>query len=1031
MTLTDIKNLVSRLGLTLEAGGPTASDGDLADQYADACQEASARLAQCACMIDEGSPSQALMLAEENPHLLDAIASLTFARSSDWREGCSLNGLRQAPKILREDVHKLNDLYAKGNRADQTRELYREFRGAMAARKNGIALGIIRTIAQLDPADGEALREVARLERVLAEESLKALKLGLSAGDDAQIIRLLVDCEKLKVVDAPELAQARDVRSRVAAQNARQEIALILPTLEDLQGQGRWQQCGERASRINSLRATHALPLPLEEEAKVARAIAYFDSCRAEALHKAQFKESLGAVSDCADQLQSSAVARNKQVLEEMEEAQLRLKKVFNKARDFSMPIPEALTSRITQISESIDNEIERLRKRRKARNIILLGGASVFLLILVAGGYYVLRASQYASELDALSQSRKAISLKKLVVEIQEKHALYAQFPALKSALFTAEGWLESVSAEERAAEKAILVAESLAASGFAEKSPEEAQQIFDLALGALDRLPPDIGGIIRPPFSASQGKFALWLGEQRQLRLEACKADLITAREQWEVVLASCESYDECRKALEQLKGTVGILLELVHSPVEKMQLPQGTKQEVFDLTASVREMNLVLEAYAEAWGGLSSATNLEEYIVSLTKLAEVKLPKSSVVQAAQSVISRGKLSAHQILGSLLLPQAPEVWATIDKSEDLETKMRPDQARENEVERLIDLINNENIAGVWEAVLLDRNGSSTAHIGRPIFSQGKLDQSNEKVRGSGDAKITRSGLVYDPVYSGKRLDFRRRDFPLTKSNYPPSQKGWRVDGEKESDASKALKKFKLKRLVSGDGSAYRENILSTIDRIKNTQSAPSLVKAYALQELYRIVQVRPGAWGVVWAPALANDMASLRAQTEESIGSGDWMVPAQKPLAEQLDAWFKERQDFSYATQQSLNRSLARSALEAGLVLCGFVGLNGELVNSGRDIPGIASRLWGWDESGTVAVIFARPLGSPEESFKPRNNGLVLSPVFGLPLDEAKVVADALKFADIPPDLSDPYRDQILPSFASPGEPSTTSKQ
>jgi hypothetical protein len=773
------------------------------------------------------------------------------------------------------------------------------------------------------------------------------------------------------------------------------------------------------------------LALAPGEEAKVKTATAYFESCRAEALKKAKFHEAITAVTATADNLQSGAVTQDKQVLGELEEQRLALRKAYEKAREFLLPIPEALTARVAQIAESLDAEIQRLRRQRKIRNILLIGSTAILLFAAVAAGYCVLRASQFAGELRTLVAKQSAIPLGNLLSEVRRNYSFYTRFPSLQSALLESDAWLEGVAARRTTADAAIAKADALASTDFAQVTPEQAKEIFSRASKALADLPPDVAETLRPQLAQAEGKYSLWLGEQRDQRIAMVGDALAVAREQAKT-LASAETAEALREALGPLRNNVGALVEAMQSPVEELKLPEALEAEISGLLSTVELTTVALEGYDSAMAGLGSAVSLEDYTAATSKLGEVPLPKSEVVRAAQRVAAR-KLDTHAAVGALVVPGAPELWATIKGPQDLVKQLRPDQTREAEVDRLRNLINDENIAGIYEAVLQNRNGGTAvlSSGGRKIFARGKLEVSSDTEQGTGDQRTTSKGTVYDPGYSAGRLDFREKTFVHHYSSTTGAQSGERVDGLKESDASRALQEMKLSDLVASDASKYTQSILAVVDRVNESRDASPLLKAYAFQELFRISQSRPNAWGLAWAPSFASDWEELRQLASGSFDGGDWMIPAKAPLGSRLADWFKQRRDFSYTSQQALNRSLARAAMEAGLTVCGYIGLDGALVSPQAGIPAPCSELWGLDAKGEkIVVLFSRPEGS-DQPLSAAAVGLPLSPLFTIALDKPKALAEGLKAANIVPDLASAYKANLPPFFAPFAKAAQTSNK
>ena len=1014
MTLSDLTMLVNRLTTSLQAGGPSASDQDLADDYAEACVRINERLVQCSRMIDEGSSVQALMLAEEKPNLLDAVAALSFSQANNWHEACALSALRQAPKIDRSAVHKVNELYNKGNKTEQTKALYKQFRAAMASRNDASALDTIRTIASLDPADVDAAKELARLERKLSEDLLKALGVALTNGNEEEVLALLEQCQRLGLSGAPEMGAALDVQKKVFASKAAQEIAQILPALADLQNQGRWQQCGERAARVNSLSATYGLVLPAAESASVAGALAYFESCRNESMQKARFKESLSSLADCADRTRAGDRPALKHSLDEVQEHRLRLKKAYEKSKEFMQPMPDALVAKVSQVASELDAEIERLTKGRRVRNVSLAAGLALLLTALVVGGYFFVRAGQFAGELRSLMAESKAIPLRERVAELKSGNAIYMSMSSLKLAILEAEAWLDGISAKTELANSALAKARSLSENSFASSTPDEASAVFEQARKAIEQLPKDIVATMMPQFVEAENRLSIWLATMRDEKVVGAKAKIHQTRE-LAAKVESAATGEEMREAVAALTASVEGLLAAANSQVEQLNLPEAMKAEVAELVAKQETAADVLDAYDSALKGLSAATSLGDYSAAIEKLSQVPLPRSQVVKSAQLIATK-KVDAHQFLGAMILPGSPEVWAAVKDPQDLLAGKQPALTRESEVERLRELINNDDIAGIHEAVVQDRDGPPSSYRERRIFIRGRMEVSQP-----GDGVTRATGIVYDPALSPGRLHFEEKTFEHVYTASTSMQRGQRVDKQKETEGSAALQRLGLEALVSSDGSKYRQNILQTIDKVMRAQNIPPLVKGFAIQELAAIARARPNEWGLAWVPAFELKSDEIKSLTGGKIDSGDWMVPTKSQAGNGLAEWFKKQEDFSFGTQQSINRQLAKSALEAGLVVCGYIGPEGNLVETNKEALAGASELWAMgSQDGVPVVAYTRVKDSAGESLQSMGKALPLSPVFTLPLQPTDAIDSALKAAQVSEDEVPLYLKGLPPFFA-----------
>ena len=1025
-TVTDISQLIIRVVDKLSQGGPTALDRDLADEYADLCVSINARLAQCSRMIDEGSSMQALMLAEEQPNLLDSVAAVSFAKSVEWQEACALNALRQAPKIDRSAVHKLNEVYTKGIRSDQTKALYKAFRAAMASRNDAEALDSIRAIARLDPSDSNAAEQLARLEKKRREDSVKALRTALANNDERLTLAWLEQCEKLQVSDAVEVASAKTVRERVKAREAKLEIEQILPSLKPLKEQGRWQQCGERAARVNSLATTYRLEMSAADAAEVAEAVAYFQSCRQEAIRNAQFKEAIASVGECADQIQGVPQAGSKQSLDKLEKQRLQIRKAYEKAKEFAMPIPDNLVERITRIAANLDSEIERKRKARKMRNLGLATSLTLLLVAAVAGGYYLIRAGQFANEAIALKESAKALPLRKLVEQLRGEYSIYTSVPSLKSAMLESEAWLQGVAAQEEAARMAIEVAAKLAASGFADHTPEHASSLFQQAEAAVAKLPSDLGDVLRPELVEPEGKLAIWIGNMRDGRVVSAREQIEQARDQAQS-LAAADSAEQVRQALQPLADSVRALLRVTETSVQDMTLPDAMKSEVMDLAAKVDQAANSLSAYDAAFERVNAASTISEYTSAISKVAEVPLPRAPVVKAAQ-LLSAKNLTEHGLLGAMILPNEPAVWSATETAGYWERDLQPAAPDPSEIAVLRKLVNDNNLVGIHMVTIEKSDTLSGNSAKRAIYTRGKLALAKQS-----EFSETARGSVYDPALSPGQVNFEDKIFAFIKTAVGTEQ-GERVvknnnDGHTQTDVSAALERLSPQQIVNSSGDKYTGGMLKLFDQVKNDDRLPPIAKAYVFQELSKIVDVRPNDWGLAWSPSLKSDRLDLTETSGRQLSSGDWMLPSKSQLGSSLAAWFSGKKAISYAAEQALNRRLAQAAVEGGLRVYGYIGEKGEFTVTRREELEGVDELWGL-EQGTFnpKVVFVRDKQSAETAFVAVAKGASLSPVFASPIDKSSVLDAALRSAGVPEKSAAAYQGSLPPLFEPLSLPKTT---
>lgn len=1015
MTIGEAKAVVDKLQACMAQAGGAASGFDAASSYAVSCAATNRRLAQCARMIEEGSALQALMLAEEKPPLLDLVAVLSFAKRNDWVVFCQENGLPVPPQLDKNATNALNNLYTAGSKADQTRALYRDFRGAMATKDEARALEIIRTITRLDPADADAAQQMSRLENKARDAAVSNLELALASTNEEAILQWLAHCESLEVVECKALAKAKEVRRLNEAREAETTIKQVLSELPEIRRKAIWQQTGEKASRIRSLAATHGISLSVEENVAVTEALAYFDSCRAEALHKARFKEALNALNDGIERMQTEQFAKSGGVLPQFEEKRQELRRLYEVTASYDLAIPEATTQKVSQLAAAFDAEILRLRKARKMRNTTLMVAAALILAASGWLGFTLLRAYQLTGQIADLRQREAAIPLERLVSDVRETHGLKLNFRSLSVAVLEAEQWLASVATQKNVAYTAVEQAKALAARDFAEKTAEQAGTIFRQTAEELGKLPSDVADTLRPDFVEAEKKLALWLPQQRDartVRVRKIMSEIAPLAEK----LSPAEPPEVLEETLAQVNPLIESIRPQLEAPVTEVALPAALQSEAQALLDKVQATQKLLSDFRAAQRTLAQAADLASYTAALQGMAAVGLPKARAVQAAQQALT-WRLDDHSILGQLLLPDAPEAWALVKSPDELESLPYPDAPREAEVDRLAEVINEPDIAEVYEARVSTPQAVAKMRFesGRLIYSRGKLNEERENNDSSID-KIWK-GMVYEPSQSPSELNFSETRFVYSESTTTRDIKGEPVVGIKRAAAGKALEDMRLGELISPSGDKFRQSIFPILDRVRTIRDAPALVRAYIIQEISGIAQMRPSAWGLAWAPAVQVDNARLRETTVGAIKAGDWMVPRRAALTERLATDFKSSSAISYETQAKLHRKLASIALKGGLAYCGHADSEGKIPDEGFSPSAEFATLWGFAAEGSkMQPLFRR---GDDGQFVAIGEAAPLTPLVAVRSVARDTAVETMRSVGVPANSFEAYEPYLPPLF------------
>lgn len=109
----DYQVIADRIELALTSLGATTEEElrELAEAYAQACQEVNQRLQDIHHLIKAGERSEAIRRADIPPRLLDAIEVLDLPDRDAWMDVCTLKGLPNPPELLTQYITELNEAY--------------------------------------------------------------------------------------------------------------------------------------------------------------------------------------------------------------------------------------------------------------------------------------------------------------------------------------------------------------------------------------------------------------------------------------------------------------------------------------------------------------------------------------------------------------------------------------------------------------------------------------------------------------------------------------------------------------------------------------------------------------------------------------------------------------------------------------------------------------------------------------------------------------------------------------------------------
>ncbi len=1017
MTLTEAKILVERVEGRLDGVPGPLSDLELSREYAEACKALQHRLGQCVRLMEGGSRVQALLMASEPPALLELQAVLGFSRQAEWLAFCRASGLHVATSPDKTAVDLLRELLASGGASGPTQELYREFRAAMVVRDEPRALEAVRAIVRLNPADADAVGELSRLERRVAEQARRQLASALAAGGEEGILAALARCEALDLSDDPNLEPARAVRSRQQARVAAEEVRELLSGLASRRESGLWQECGDRASRIRALVTRHGLVLQPAEAAEVGTALEYFEQQRRTVLERIRYQEALSHLADFVERLQTGHRGEAKRGLAAIEEDRLQLRKLYEAVQAFERPVPEATRQSVAQLAAALEAEAGRLRRLGKVRRTVILAAAVVLLAVAGWTGTQLYRAHAYTTALQELRANGSAETAKRTLEEIRNRQPILLRLPRLAAVVLETEQWLTGVQARRTAAEASLAELSKAVGENFRHLTPAEAGRMVRQLGEQLEALPRDAAEALRVDFAKADKALALWLLEQKHQRTAQLR-EALTGIES--VVLSSALPPATLQERLQIVLPQVPGVQRALDEETPETALPADLRVEASAAVEKIRSLQQNLQALQTAEAALAAARELPQYQAALEALAAVPLPGSDLVQAAQKASLR-RLDPQQLLGQLILPEAPEVWLAADGKDQSPALPYPEAPTDAERERLAGVIFHPDLAEVYEAKLVPPSAVALQQFssGRRIFSRGPLERSeNPSVQG---ANLSWNGTVYDPASSPRKVNFTEVTYHFQPDAPTKTQPQGFIIEPAKSKVSANFPRLGLKSLVDEDGARYLRSLFPVAERVRKAAESPAVVRAFVLQELQALARLRPGAWGTAWSPAWPRHLAELREAMGRPLEAGDWMLPSAAALNNKLEALLRRQSAVSYETQARLHRKLAAAARSSGLTYLGLAGVDGSFTPpAGARVPE-GGVLWGFTADGTQL----RPLqwlNPTKKTFEVLAPAAPLSPVLFVSGVGEHSVREAVEAVGLRPDQLPAYAPDLPPLFRPP---------
>lgn len=969
--------LIARIRGQLEAGAPDLEGRSLAGEYATLCARTRDRLEQCAALIRAGNDHAALQVAESEPDLLSLCAQLSFADSERWQALCRERGLPTGFPLDDQHILAVEGLYGKA--IGESHPLYRDYREAMRRRDEERALTVLRSIARINPDDPTARSELTRLSAKFLRDSLGKVLALFAQGDAAAAVDLMDRMERFganALTDEPRWEEARALRLAHLRAKAKEQVARLLPEARAARQAEQWETCAALLGRIRTLNRDHQVENAEGALAELAALEAWAGELSSAAETEAAQRSALQTLEQEWSGLRQDAAQGSSPAL-----LISRLNAWIEKATPLEERLPEGLVREARGLRQLA-------RTRLNRRYVLFTSSWVAGLLGLLLGAYW------WHAEQGRADEAREHFAEIQAMVERWDNDVALAKMDKLKAEHpdFAAEEEIRSAEeslrrqAATQAATELRLKAEAIyleqrrkegiAVANFAPVTQRahayvaEASKVGPAAAARLQAVLPDPAALLAACSKVS----------------EESRADLTALRRQLKLALGEDETVFNLLRANEAL---------------EKLRTLLGTLQAagLKDLDEAFAEADRAavrLEAdqkSANAARGLTDAVDLRSYLEALAAVAQTAGEKSDLRKRASFVADRAE-ALRNLPRSALAPRIGAMWDGLSKS-DPEGTFQPTELLASEDKIFRALADDRATSRLRKYNVRLHARGDDPRITRQVFIAGDILLQRNPIRDGLEyvrsaKELTREGTFVDSSWSCR--EFFGANGEMTKSG-EDLMEGLIIPELEYLRQSNRFYDLKAGRLS--------EPLLRKLDLVRRSPTPHLELRAFQMQELFKVAAQRPEAWGLLYSPSAQRDADQLRRITQNAMGAYDFLFKDKwADVQAELRAFLTRQTGASYADEARFWRRTLGELQSKKLVFAGTVGRDGK--PSLREAAQSTS-LYGLDADGKPALLFRADANG---TLTRANEPALLSPL----LRPSATVTEAAQAAGIPAGLVPP---------------------
>ena len=971
------ERLIARIRGQLEVGTPDLEARSLAGEYATLCQRTRERLEQCAALIRAGNDHAALQVAESEPDLLGLCAQLSFGDSERWQALCRERGLPTGFPLDDQHILAVESLY--GKVIGENHPLYRDYREAMRQRDEERALTVLRSIARINPDDPTARSELTRLSSKFLRESLgKVLQL-FDQGSAPAAVDLMNRMERfgaLALTNEPRWDDALARRLAHLRGKAHEQIQALLPEARAAREAGQWETCAAHLGRIRTLERDHQVNLDAGTLEEAARHESWAGELAATAEAEASQRAALETLTKEWELLRQDATRGASPAL-----LISRLNAWIEKATPLSDRLPEGVLREARGVRQ--------LTRGRLSRRYTILTTSWVAGLLGVLLGAYLWHAQQGKAqeanerftEIQALAESWDHAGVQAKLAKLKEEHPEFVAGDAVKE---TVEALHRQASAQAETELKLKAEAiyleqrrkEGINLSNFAPVTQRAKAyvnalaQIGPAATARLQAVLPDPAAVLATCTKVS----------------EESRNDLAALRRQLRVALGEEETVVNLVRANEALEKLRALLATLTAAGLKDLD----------EAYAEADRAALRLETdqkSANAVRGLADSGDLKAYLEALAAVAQTAKENSDLRKRASFIAERAD-ALRGLPRSTLAPRVGAMWDGLAKS-DANGLFQPDELLATEDKVIRALADDKTTTRLRKYNVRQHSRGGDPRIMRQVFIAGEILLQRNLIRGGIETvrtakELTREGTLVESSWSCR--EFNDANGETTKSGEDLLE-GLVIP---ELDYLRQFSRFY--DLKAGKMS---EPLLRKLDLIRRSPTPHLELRAFQMQELFKVASQRPEAWGLLFAPSAQRDADQLRRITQNAMSPYDFLFKDKwADVQPELRAFLTRQVGATYADEARFWRRTLGELQAKKLIFAGTIGRDGR---PALREPLQNSAVYGLDSEGKPALLFR---AGATGNLTRVNEPALLTPLLRL----SGTVTEAAQAAGIPAGLTAP---------------------